>query len=125
MPIGTIRFPGTRAPALDCELAQNDQHRSHGLMFRPTLSENEGMLFSWAAEGPRSFWMHNTCLALDMLFIDEHGFVVGILEEVPPWNEQPRRVSCPAKHVLEVRAGWAREYGVAPGARAEIDASLP
>lgn len=121
MPEGRVAFPNTKAPALRVEIASTDPHRTHGLMFRPTLSEDEGMLFSWPTEAPRSFWMHNTCLALDMLFLDQRGFVVGILEQVPPWNEVPRRMRCPAAHVLEVRAGWARDHGVQPGAQATIE----
>jgi uncharacterized protein len=83
------------------------------------------MLFSWDEAAPRAFWMHNTCLALDMVFLDQDLSIVGILEQVPPWNDAPRRVRCPAAHVLEVRAGWAREYGVKPGDRAEVDGQLP
>jgi uncharacterized protein len=125
MPEGRVRFPGTKAPELRVELAQNDAHRSHGLMYRSSLSEDEGMLFSWPEAGPRAFWMRNTCLALDMLFLDKDLFVVGVLEQVPPWNEARRQVRCPAAHVLEVRAGWARDFGVRPGSRAEVDAELP
>ncbi len=121
MPEGRLAFPGTNAPELRVEIAKTDPHRSHGLMFRPSLSEDEGMLFSWPIDAPRSFWMHNTCLALDMLFIDARGFVVGILEQVPPWNDLPRSVRCPAAHVLEVRAGWTRAHGVVPGSRALLD----
>jgi len=125
MPQGRLKFPESRAPELTVELAQNDEHRSHGLMFRNSLSEDQGMLFSWPSEGRRSFWMHNTCLALDMLFLDEELYVVGILEQVPPWNDSPRQTRCDAAHVLEVRAGWARQFGVQPGQKAIVDASLP
>lgn len=125
MPEGRMSFPGTRAPELRIELAQTDAHRAHGLMFRPTLSEDEGMLFSWPSSGPRAFWMKNTCLALDMLFLDEELFVVGVVEQVPPWNLASRSVACQAAHVLEVRAGWVREFGVTPGRRAVVDAPLP
>lgn len=126
MPRGAVKFveaPG--APSIDVELAQNDPDRAHGLMFRPTLSDEEGMLFSWSYEGRRSFWMKNTCLALDMLFLDAKGYVVGILEQVPPMNETPRSVHCPAAHVLEVRAGWTRDHGVFAGQKVDIDAALP
>jgi uncharacterized protein len=120
MPTGTLRFPKTRAPELNVEIALTDAHKMHGLMFRPALSESEGMLFSWNQDEPRSFWMHNTCLALDMLFLDHDGYVVSILEQVPPWNDTPRPSGCAATHVLEVRAGWARDHGVLPGMRAEL-----
>jgi uncharacterized membrane protein (UPF0127 family) len=93
-------------------------------MYRPTLADDEGMLFSWTDERQRNFWMKNTCLALDMLFIASDGTIAGILENVPPWNASPSRtVPCPAAHVLEVRAGWTRTYGVAPGQRLVVSAA--
>jgi uncharacterized membrane protein (UPF0127 family) len=121
MPHATLRFreaPG--APQLDVEVATDDAQRAHGLMFRPTLADGEGMLFSWTEEGYRSFWMHNTCLALDMLFIDQELRIAGILEQVPPWNDAPRRVTCPSAHVLEVPAGYTRAHGIAPGQHIEV-----
>ena len=121
MPHGKVKFlSADRAPVLDVEVALNENHRSHGLMFRPSLSDNEGMLFSWNDESKRSFWMRNTCMALDMLFIAQDGTIAGILEQVPPMNEASRSVPCPAAHVLEVRAGWTRTYGVTPGQKISI-----
>jgi hypothetical protein len=65
--------------------------------------------------------MRNTCLALDMLFIDQDGIISGILEQVPPMNETSRRINCLSAHVLEVRAGWTRTYGVSPGQKITIE----
>ncbi len=122
MPLGTVTFPeASRAPRLRVELALNLEDQRHGLMFRPTLDDDEGMLFTYSDEAQRHFWMHNTCLALDMLHIDEEGVIVGIVENVPPWNDTTRTVPCPAQHVLEVRAGWSRHYGVEPGQVVHID----
>jgi uncharacterized membrane protein (UPF0127 family) len=122
MPLGTVSFPeAADAPQLKVELALDKAHQSHGLMFRPQLDDDEGMLFSWNTETRRFFWMKNTCLALDMLFIARDGTIAGILENVPPMNERPSRtVPCPAAHVLEVRAGWTRAYGVKPGQKMSI-----
>jgi len=118
MPHGTVRFPeATNSPTLDVELALTNAHRAHGLMFRPSLGELEGMLFTFDEESVQGFWMQNTCLALDMMFIDEDGYIVGVLEQVPPWNTQRRAVRCASTHVLEVRAGWTRDHGVKPGQR--------
>lgn len=125
MPLGSVSFPeASEAPTLRVELALNNTDRNHGLMYRPELTDNEGMLFTWDDEAPRSFWMKNTCLALDMLFIAKDGTVAGILEQVPPMNETSRRVDCPAAHVLEVPAGWTRKYGVKPGQKMSITESL-
>lgn len=122
MPEGRVEFvdaPGT--PELRVEHAVTDDHRAHGLMFRPTLSDDEGMLFSWSREERRGFWMKNTCLALDMLFLNAEGRILGVLEQVPPMNQATRTIPCPAAHVLEVRAGWTREHGVEPGQLVHID----
>jgi uncharacterized protein len=116
MPRSTVRFPEAPGkPTLDVELALTDAHRAHGLMYRPHLAELEGMLFTFDDESVHAFWMQNTCLALDMMFIDSSGVIVGVVEQIPPWNTKQRRVSCPSTHVLEVRAGWTRDHGVVPG----------
>lgn len=118
---GTVQFtdaPG--APRIDAELANTDELRARGLMFRTELPDMEGMLFSWDSERPRSFWMRNTCLPLDMLFIARDGTIVGILEQVPTLNLHSRRVPCPAQFVLEVNAGWTRRHGVKAGQHVSI-----
>lgn len=121
MPRTRVTFadaPG--APHIEVEVALTSAHRAHGLMYRTDLPSGAGMLFSWPAEAPRSFWMHNTCLPLDMLFVAGDGTIVGILEQVPPMNDEPRSVPCSAQHVIEVPGGWSREHHVAPGQRVEI-----
>lgn len=121
MPRGTIRFEqAPNAPELTVELALNLDHQRHGLMFRSHLADTEGMLFSYEGDKARHFWMHNTCLALDMLHIDQENRIVGIVEQVPPWNDATRSIRCDAKHVLEVPAGWSRRYGVFPGQTVKI-----
>jgi uncharacterized protein len=119
---GLVRFPqGNGAPEVLVELANTTQARSIGLMFRRKLEEDRGMLFTFDGEQPRSFWMKNTCLPLDMIFIDRRGYVVSILEQVPPMNLLSRPSRCPAHRVLEVSAGWSRRHGVRPGQRVEVE----
>ena len=91
-------------------------------MYRTRLGAQQGMLFSWPDERIRSFWMRNTCLPLDMLFVAQDGTIVGILEQIPPLSEQSRSVPCPAAHVIEVNAGWSRQNGIKPGQKVQIDA---
>lgn len=123
MPRGSVTFvDAPLAPELEVELALTTEHQRHGLMFRPTLADHEGMLFSYDKEQILSFWMQNTCLALDLLFIQEDGVIAGILRQVPPWNEAPRRIACPSAHVLEVRAGFTEAYGILPGQKIAISA---
>lgn len=108
--------PGT--PSVVVELAAKDAERARGLMYRTHLAKNEGMLF--LPDGPaevQTFWMKNTCIPLDMLFIDKHGVIVGILENVPPMNLDPRSVNKPSSYVLEVNGGWSATAGVRTGQR--------
>ena len=109
------------APRIGVELADDDAERSRGLMYRTSMPEEQGMLFSWGDERPRSFWMRNTCIPLDMLFISKDGFIVGILEQVPVMNEASRSVACPAAHVLELNAGYVRSHGVKAGTRVAFE----
>ena len=109
------------APRIDVELARSEPEKERGLMFRTRLPDDQGMLFSWNNEEPRNFWMHNTCIPLDMMFIAADGTIAGILEQVPTLNDDARGVPCPAAHVLEVNAGWSRAHGVKPGMTVRIE----
>jgi uncharacterized protein len=119
---GAVRFTDApSAPRITVELALDDAAHTRGLMYRTRLDADAGMLFSWTQEQPRSFWMRNTCIPLDMLFLAADGTIVGILEQVPTLNTLPRGVPCPAAHVLEVNAGWTRQHGVVPGQKVDIE----
>ena len=122
LPQGAVRFADApSAPRVTVERAVDDGARARGLMYRTRLDADAGMLFSWNDETLRSFWMRNTCIPLDMLFIAADGTIVGILEQVPTLNTLPRAVACPAQHVLEVNAGWTRQHGVVPGQKVEFE----
>ena len=113
---GQIKFDDAPSrPSIQVELARSDATRERGLMYRTHLDSEAGMLFSWDDESKRTFWMRNTCIPLDMLFITKDGTISGIVEQVPVLNEAPRGVPCPVAHVLEVNAGWARGHHVSPG----------
>ena len=115
--------PGT--PKIVVELAVTQVERRKGLMFRTHLGENSGMLFVFSGqERIRSFWMHNTCIPLDMIFLAEDGVIVGIIENVPTLNDERRSLDCPSKYVLEVNAGWSRRHGVRAGQRVEFPGGL-
>lgn len=122
LPLGKITFlDAPKAPPVEVELARDDASRERGLMYRTSMPKNRGMLFSWQEERPRNFWMHNTCIPLDMLYVTKEGVIAGILEQVPTLNEAPRGIKCPVAHVLELNAGWARAHGLAPGMKLKID----
>jgi uncharacterized membrane protein (UPF0127 family) len=118
---GRVAFPeAKRAPSVAVEVARAPRETARGLMYRTALGKNDGMLFAFSGERPRDFWMKNTCIPLDMLFLAKDGSVVGVLEQVPVLNEVPRSVGCAASYVLEVNAGWSREHGVTPGMKASL-----
>lgn len=97
------------------ELAQTPVERQVGLMFRRQMDELVGMLFVFDAMSVHSFWMRNTYLPLDMLFIDDAGVVVGIVENAEPLTESPRTVGKPSQYVLELNAGTCRRLGIRAG----------
>ena len=105
------------------ELARTDAEHERGLMFRRELAEDAGMLFVFPDSAPRTFWMKNTLIPLDMLFIDEAGVVAGVVRDAEPLTLTPRSPGpeISARWVLEVRGGWAARHGVAPGARVRFE----
>jgi uncharacterized membrane protein (UPF0127 family) len=84
-------------------------------MYRKSLEPGRGMLFDLRTRDDHKFWMHNTCIPLDLLFIDEDGLVVGIVENAPTLNDEPRGVDCLSRYVLEMNAGWSRQHDVRAG----------
>ncbi len=121
LPTASVTFlDAPERPVVRVELATSGATRARGLMYRTEMPRNQGMLFSWPTETIRSFWMRNTCIPLDMLFIAADGFITGIVEQVPTLNDASRSVPCPAAHVLELNAGWARRHGVKPGQKVEL-----
>ncbi len=118
---GKITVPEAKgAPTIDVEVADTPETEQRGLMYRTKLGAEQGMIFVWPHESIRTFWMHNTCLPLDMLFVALDGTIVGLLEQVPVLNDKVREVACPAAYVLEVNAGWSRRHGVKPGMKLDL-----
>jgi uncharacterized protein len=97
------------------ELATNDDERSRGLMFRKQLPEGRGMLFDFEREAPVAFWMHNTYIPLDMIFIRGDGSILRIAENAEPLSDRLVPSGGPVRAVLEVIGGTARKLGIAPG----------
>jgi uncharacterized membrane protein (UPF0127 family) len=122
VPVGHVGFPESKdAPTLEVELMLTDPYQERGLMYRKKLADDKGMLFVWKQPSIHTFWMHNTCIPLDMLFIDRDGYIAGIVENAPTLNDEGRSIDCPVTYVLEVNAGWSRKHGVAPGQQVKID----
>jgi uncharacterized membrane protein (UPF0127 family) len=107
--------------AVRVELARTDPQREVGLMNRPKLAEDAGMLFLFDDTAERAFWMKNTLIPLDILFIDEEGRIVGIVERAEPRSERTRTVGRPSRYVLEVNGGWSAAHGVRAGDRVRFE----
>jgi uncharacterized protein len=99
----------------DIELALDDAHRAHGLMFRKQLGPYEGMLFDFFQEMPVAFWMKNTLIPLDMVFIAADGTIKHIHPNAVPQTTDPIPSNFPVRAVLEINGGSAALLGIKPG----------
>lgn len=99
------------------EMANTPQEQARGLMFRRSLPEGQGMLFDFHQEQPTSFWMKNTYIPLDMIFIRADGTVSTVGANAVPYSERPIPSAGPVRAVLEINAGLAKSLGIEPGAR--------
>jgi uncharacterized membrane protein (UPF0127 family) len=99
------------------EMVDNDADRAKGLMYRKELPEGRGMLFDFHREQEVSFWMQNTYIPLDMLFIRADGQILRIAENTEPLSTKMVPSGGPVLAVLEVIGGTARKLGIAPGDR--------
>ncbi len=106
-------------PAATCrsavEIADTPDRRSLGLMYRKELGSDAGMLFMFDQPDHLTFWMKNTVLPLDMIFIREDRHVLGIVKNAVPFTTTPRGVPGESRYVLEVNAGFSDRHGVADG----------
>mgnify|MGYP001815533790 FL=1 len=103
---------------ISLELALTPEEIGQGLMYRPHLAENSGMLFLFRQERVPSFWMKDTMIPLDLLFLDGHGVILEISENAQPCAVEPCPQYIPthaAWAVLEVNAGFAARHGLAAG----------
>ena len=97
------------------ELAQSDEERAQGLMFREKINEDQGMLFLFEVEDIHSFWMKNMRFAIDILWLDGQKRIVHIENRVPPCLKVPCPSYVPAaaaSFVLELQAGFAEKHGL-------------
>ncbi len=98
------------------EIADDKAERARGLMFRESMPTLSGMLFIYERAQPLSFWMRNTLIPLDLLFLDETGTVVTLHENAVPLDETPLSGGdAPLLAVLEINGGLARRMGIAVG----------
>ena len=103
------------------EVADTPAKRELGLQYRRELALDRGMLFIFPQQRQLAFWMKNTPIALDMIFIDRDKRIVGIVEEAAPFSLETRSVPAPSQFVLEINAGLSRRYGFQPGQRVRFE----
>jgi uncharacterized protein len=116
-----VFFPGGKS--VTAELAVTDEERSRGLMFREKVQPDQGMLFVFEREDVHQFWMKNTLVPLDMIWLDSAKRVIFIAANVPPCKEDPcpsYGPDVPARYVLELRGGGAAENGITPNAQLQF-----
>ncbi len=107
------------------EVVRTRRAIQRGLMYRQHMAENDGMLFLMGKDEVQSFWMRNTLIALDMLFIRKDMTVAGIVKDARPLTETSRNVGKPSLYVLEVNAGWTTTYRISAGARVRFEGVAP
>ncbi|WP_160716060.1 DUF192 domain-containing protein [Chitinophaga solisilvae] len=100
---------------IDIQVAQTDQQREDGLMYRRSMTDEQGMLFIFPDMEERSFWMKNTYISLDIIYIDDKMEIVSIQKYATPLSEEGLPSFKKAKYVLEVNGGFCDKYHIAYG----------
>lgn len=117
LPIEALTIDAANGPArFNVEIADDDAERARGLMFRQSLADDAGMLFEFQEPEYASFWMRNTVISLDIIFVGVDGRILNIADHTTPFSEAPIAAAGLTRGVLEIRAGRAAELGIRPGA---------
>ncbi len=107
----------------DTEIADDEYERETGLMYRKSMKENQAMLFVFDDEDVRFFYMKNTYIPLDIVYIGADSVIVSIAKQARPLDETPLSSHYPARFVLEIKGGLADQKGIARGDRIVIEKS--
>jgi len=111
----TITVKDGREVSFAVEVADTPSKREMGLQYRRDLAADRGMIFLFPTESGQSFWMKNTPLPLDMIFINRERKIVGIIEQTVPFSLEPRSVGAPSQFVLEINGGLSKRHGIKAG----------
>ena len=117
----TITTQDGRAVSFAVEIADTPSKREMGLQYRRDLAADRGMIFLFPAESQQSFWMKNTPLPLDMIFINRDRKIAGIVEQTVPFSLDPRSVNAPSQYVLEINGGLSKRHGIKAGDTVRFD----
>jgi uncharacterized protein len=111
----TLSAAGGRGVPFRVEVARSSAEREQGLMYRDRMASDAGMLFIFDRPAPLTFWMKNTFIPLDMIFIGSDRRIVGIVENAEPRTLTSRRVEGLAQYVLEINGGLSAKLGIQAG----------
>ncbi len=119
-PVLTLQLPNGQIKNFFVETVSTPAERAKGLMYRQNLAENEGMFFVFEKPEMLSFWMKNTLLPLDMIFIDSNKKIINIKKMALPCAKDPCPLFSstePAQYVLEIGGGLCDKFGITEGAK--------
>ncbi len=122
-PVSTTQKACIKEKCFTLEIAQTQEERQKGLMFRTSLDQDAGMLFILQEEGIYSFWMKNTLIPLDIIWINKDKKIIYIKKDVPPCKEDPCSSYSPeetALYVLEINAGLSKKYEFKEGDEVDL-----
>ena len=105
---------------IDIEVASTEETREQGLMWRKQMAESNGMLFIFEHEKPLSFWMKNTYIPLDIIYVNRQHEIVTIQYNATPFSEVSIPSNLPSQYVVEVNAGFCTKYNVEAGDRIDF-----
>ncbi len=115
---GTLTFLNDSSQVkakIDIQIANTEFDRELGLMFRKSMKENQGMLFIFPQDTTQTFWMRNTFIPLDMVFINSQKVIVSISKDTKILSDQTYTSRGPAQYVLEVNAGYCDKFNIHSG----------
>lgn len=123
---GTLTFlnsSGDDLRTIDVEIADDSLSRKVGMMYRRDMAYSQGMLFVFEEVKLQSFWMHNTYLSLDLMYVDRDSAIVTIHTDAKPLSNAPLYSTKEAQFVVEVKAGFVERYGIKEGDRISVTRS--
>lgn len=116
-----LKKSGEKVKDIEIEIADNGPERQQGLMYRKTMDETKGMLFIFPTEELQGFWMKNTYIPLDIMFVNKDKEIVKIHKNTTPFSETDLPSGKPAIYVVETVGGFADKYGLKEGDKIEFN----
>ena len=119
--LNLVKADGTPIRTIDIEVAKTEMERNQGMMHRRTMDDDTGMLFLFDKPEPQSFWMKNTYVSLDIIYINAKKEIVTIHKNAVPLSEQNLLSTEDAQYVLEVPAGYTEGYNIEVGDKIDFE----